>query len=113
MGSPKPWGIIKPSEPSKLPKNADVKWNKADGNNMLVNHSIVLSCKKYKKTFVGLEKCQLKDGPWTQWTPTSLRPPNTTPATWIARWRRVTHVGDGSLALGGQEAQTAGSPTLK
>ena len=79
-----------------------------------VNHSIVLSCRQYKKNFVGLDKCQLEDGPWTQWTPTSLCPPNTTPATWIATWRRATHVGDGSLALGVQEeTPTAGSPTLR
>ena len=43
-GITKALGIIKPSEPSKLPKNADVKWNKANGNDMRVNHSIVLSC---------------------------------------------------------------------
>ena len=43
-GITKALGIIKPSEPSKLPKNVDVKWNKANGNAMRVNRSIVLSC---------------------------------------------------------------------
>ena len=31
--------------------------NKANGNDMRVNHLIVPSCKTYKKTFVGLDKC--------------------------------------------------------
>ena len=37
----------------------------------------------------------------------------TTPATWIATWRRATYVDDGSLALGGQNTPTAGAPTLR
>ena len=110
MGSPKRWGIIKPSERSKLQKNVDEKWNKANGNDMLVNCLIVLLCKTYKKTLVRLDKRQLEDGPWTQWTPTSLCLQKTTLATWIATWRSATHVGGGSLALGDQETQ-AGAPT--
>ena len=38
------YGIIKPSEPSKLLKNADGKWNQANGNAMRGNHLIVRSC---------------------------------------------------------------------
>ena len=38
-------------------------------------------------------------------------PRKTTPAKWIVTWS-VTHVGDGSLTLGGQETPTAGLPML-
>ena len=112
------YGITKalPSpKPSKLPKNADVKWDKANGNAKQVNRLIVLSCKK-----------RIKRPSWA-WTRVSWKmvrgpngrrhryvPPNTTPATWTATWRRATHVGDGSLALGVQEeTPTAGAPTLR
>ena len=79
---------------------------------MPVNRLIVLSCKKYKKTLVRLDKRQLGDGPWTQWTPTLLCPKKTTARTWIATWRSATRVGSGSLALGIQITQRRANVNL-
>ena len=60
MGSPKPCGIIKPSEPRKYPQNADGKWTNhmhvANPNPMGVNCQLFHHVKTYKKTFVGLDK---------------------------------------------------------
>ena len=83
MGLPKPSGSINKSVPRKYPINAGVIIFQANGNPMEGNRLIVPLCEKtYKKTFVGLNRSQLKDGPGTQRSPTSLCPSNTTPATW-------------------------------
>ena len=95
------------------PKRADWTWSKANENAIRVNRSIVLSCDQtYKKTLVGPTRVS-----WKRWSldrmDTAIVMCPEFDATWITTWRRATHAGNGSLALGAQEeTPTAGSPTL-
>ena len=78
-GITKPWGIIKPREPSKLPKNADVKWDKANGNAKQVNRLIVLSCKK---------RIKRPSWAWTRVSWKMVRGPNGRRHRYVSRIRR-------------------------
>ena len=104
-------GSIKPSEPSKSPKNADEKRNKANANPTGVNRLTVASCENVYLRRPG----QVLVGRWSvdPMDADIVMSPEYDGGDVDCNVEACYPVGDGSLALGDQETPTADSPTLR